>query len=103
MIGHYLAVGGDGKLPGIATKEPAFGLPAIWISESLKEQADVSGYTVVDPPSVIATHITEFLKTNAAEILTRQDVKTLLDNLKKRISRRSGRSHPGTAVHRRYP
>lgn len=83
MMGHYLAMGGDTELPGIATREPAFDLPATWISESLREQAELAGCTVVDPPSVLATHITEFLKNNAAEIISRQDVKTLLDNLKK--------------------
>lgn len=83
MMGHYLAMGGDSELPGISTKEPAFGLPATWISDSLKDQAEIAGCTVVDPPSVLATHITEFLKNNAADIITRQDVKVLLDNLKK--------------------
>jgi len=83
MMGHYLAMGGTGELQGIPTKEPAFGLSATWISESLREQAEMEGYTVVDPPSVLATHITEFIKSNAADILTRQDIKALLDNLKK--------------------
>lgn len=83
MIGHYLAMGGSGDITGIPTKEPAFGLPAIWINDSLREQAEMNGYTVVDPPSVLATHITEFLKGNASDILTRQDIKALLDNLKK--------------------
>lgn len=83
MMGHYLAMGGEGDLPGIPTREPAFGLPAIWINETVRTQAEMSGYTVVDPPSVLATHLTEFLKQNAAEILSRQDVKSLLDNLKK--------------------
>ncbi len=83
MLGHYLAMGGNGEIQGIPTKEPAFGLPAIWISDTLREQAEISGYTVVDPPSVLATHITEFLRANAAEILTRQDIKALLDNLRK--------------------
>jgi flagellar biosynthesis protein FlhA len=83
MLNQYLAMGGEGDLPGIPTKEPAFGLPAKWIGASLREQAEVSGYTVVDPPSVLATHITEFLKNNATDILSRQDVKSLLDNLKK--------------------
>lgn len=83
MMGHYLAMGGEAELPGIATREPAFGLPATWISDSLKDQAELAGCTVVDPPSVMATHITEFLKSNAADIITRQDVKLLLDNLRK--------------------
>ena len=83
MMGHYLAMGGEGDLPGIPTREPAFGLPAIWINETVRTQAEMAGYTVVDPPSVLATHLTEFLKNNAAEIMSRQDVKYLLDNLKK--------------------
>ncbi|MDD2401307.1 MAG: flagellar biosynthesis protein FlhA [Clostridia bacterium] len=83
MLNQYMVMGGEGELQGIPTKEPAFGLPAMWISSSLREQAEMSGYTVVDPPSVLATHITEFLKNNAAEIMSRQDVKSLLDNLKK--------------------
>ncbi|HHY05619.1 MAG TPA: flagellar biosynthesis protein FlhA [Clostridia bacterium] len=83
MLNQYLAMGGEGELSGIPTKEPAFGLPAKWIGASLREQAEMFGYTVVDPPSVLATHITEFLKNNAADILSRQDVKSLLDNLKK--------------------
>ncbi|MDD2211460.1 MAG: flagellar biosynthesis protein FlhA [Clostridia bacterium] len=83
MLNQYLAMGGEGEILGIPTKEPAFGLPAKWIGTSSREQAETSGYTVVDPPSVLATHITEFLKNNAADILSRQDVKSLLDNLKK--------------------
>ncbi|MGI6533255.1 MAG: flagellar biosynthesis protein FlhA [Peptococcia bacterium] len=83
MLNQYLAMGGEGDLPGIPTKEPAFGLPAVWIGPSLREQAELNGFTVVDPPSVLATHITEFLKNNAPDILSRQDVKGLLDNLKK--------------------
>jgi len=83
MMGNYLAMGGEGQLSGITTKDPAFGLPAVWISETLREKAEQAGFTVVDPPAVMATHITEFLKNNAAEIVSRQDIKTLLDNLKK--------------------
>ena len=83
MLNQYLAMGGEGELNGIDTREPAFGLPAKWIEASQREQAEMAGFTVVDPPSVLATHITEFLKNNAAEILSRQDVKLLLDNLKK--------------------
>lgn len=83
MIGNYLAMGGEGQISGISTKDPAFGLPAVWISETLREKAEQAGFTVVDPPAVLATHITEFLKSNAAEIVSRQDIKTLLDNLKK--------------------
>ncbi len=83
MLSHYLAMGGDMDLEGIETKEPAFGLPAVWITEAMREKAEMNGNTVVDPPSVLATHITEFLKSHAAEILSRQDVKGLLDNLKR--------------------
>lgn len=83
MVGNYLAMGGEGQLSGIPTKDPAFGLPAVWISETLREKAEQAGFTVVDPPAVLATHITEFLKNNAAEIVSRQDIKMLLDNLKK--------------------
>jgi flagellar biosynthesis protein FlhA len=83
MLNHYLAMGGEADLAGAPTLEPAFGLPAKWIMENTREEAEMAGYTVVDPPSVLATHITEFLKSNAADILSRQDVKGLMDNLKK--------------------
>lgn len=83
VIGNYLAMGGEGQLAGTPAKDPAFGLPAVWISDTLREKAEQAGYTVVDAPSVLATHITEFLKNNAAEIISRQDIKNLLDNLKK--------------------
>lgn len=86
MMGHYLVMGAFDDQPGIDTTEPAFGLPAKWVTEAFREQAEMSGATVVDPPSVLATHITEFLKRNAAEILSRQDVKGLMDNLKKEHS-----------------
>ncbi len=72
-----------GELDGIKTKEPAFGLDAIWIDPSLKEEAITEGYTVVDPSTVISTHITELLKEHADELLTRQDVQELLENVKK--------------------
>ncbi|MDX9871942.1 MAG: flagellar biosynthesis protein FlhA [Clostridia bacterium] len=83
MMGNYLAMGGQGELAGIPTKDPAFGLPAVWISEALREAAESANYTVVDAPAVLATHITEFIKNNVAEIISRQDIKGLLDNLKK--------------------
>ncbi len=73
----------SGELDGIKTKEPAFGLDAIWIDSDLKEEAITMGYTVVDPSTVISTHITELLKEHADELLTRQDVHELLDNVKK--------------------
>lgn len=85
MLGHYLALASGPPaedLPGIPTTEPAFGLPALWIDTGHKERAETLGYTVVDPASVVATHLTEAVKTHAPEILTRQDVRDLLDNLK---------------------
>lgn len=70
------------EIEGIKTTEPAFGLPAVWISEEKKEEAETLGYTVVDPSSVIATHLTEVIKRHAHELLGRQEVQTLVDNLK---------------------
>ncbi|MBL8029349.1 MAG: flagellar biosynthesis protein FlhA [Fibrobacteres bacterium] len=87
MSGSYLAMNPGSvskELRGIPTKEPAFGLPAIWITESQKEEAELAGYTVVELPAVIATHLTEIIKSHAQEILTRQDIKTLIGNLKER-------------------
>ncbi|MFW5856189.1 MAG: flagellar biosynthesis protein FlhA, partial [Bacillota bacterium] len=69
------------EIEGIETEEPAFGTPAIWIEESQKEQAEMSNYTVVDPPSVMATHLTEVIKDHAHELLGRQEVQDLLDNM----------------------
>lgn len=86
MLDHYLAMssGVDGDpMPGIDTVEPAFGLPAKWIPASLREQAELSGYTVVDPSSVVATHLTEIIKNHAHEVIGRQDVQNLLDHIKK--------------------
>ncbi len=71
------------EIEGIKTKEPAFGLDAIWIDESQKEDAIMKGYTVVDPSTVISTHLSELIKQNAPELLTRQDVQALIDNVKK--------------------
>lgn len=86
MMGSYLAMN-PGKVSqrvvGIKTTEPAFGLPAYWITESQKENAEIAGYTVVELPAVMVTHLTEIIRRHAFEILTRQDVKTLVDNLKK--------------------
>ena len=84
MPGYYLAMNpGDVKaeIEGIPTKEPAFGIPALWIGEKDKEKAQIAGYTVVDLSTMIATHISEVLKTHAYELLGRQEVQTLLDNL----------------------
>ncbi|MEW6417080.1 MAG: flagellar biosynthesis protein FlhA [Nitrospirota bacterium] len=85
MMGYYLAVSSveAEKLEGIPTKEPAFGLPAFWISERDIEKAQTSGYMVVDPATVIATHLTELIKAHAAELLTRTEVQSLLDNVSK--------------------
>jgi len=84
--GNYLAMdpaGLGGEIQGIDTVEPAFGLPAKWISESEKDKAEMEGYTVIDAPSVLITHLTELLKRISSELLSRDDVKTLVDNLKK--------------------
>ncbi|MGZ4251310.1 MAG: flagellar biosynthesis protein FlhA [Solirubrobacteraceae bacterium] len=85
MAGHHLAMDpGDavGSLPGIPTTEPAFGLPATWIPESQHAEAEALGYTVVDGESVIVTHLTETIRKHSAQLLTRQDVRQLLDQLK---------------------
>lgn len=71
------------RIPGIDTVEPAFGLPAIWITEDRKEKAQIAGYTVVDCTTVVATHLTEIIKKNAHELIGRQEVQNLLDNLLK--------------------
>jgi flagellar biosynthesis protein FlhA len=85
LLDHYLAMNsGDApSIAGIETKEPAFGLPATWITNEQRDEAEISGYTVVDPPSVLATHLTEFIKNHAAEIITRQDLQVLIDHVKK--------------------
>jgi flagellar biosynthesis protein FlhA len=85
LLNHYLAMSpgiDDDTITGIETKEPAFGLPALWIDEEMKERAELSGYTVVDPPSVVATHLTEVIKKHAHEFIGRQETKTLIDNIK---------------------
>ncbi|MBE9546715.1 MAG: flagellar biosynthesis protein FlhA [Proteobacteria bacterium] len=84
MIGHYLAIIPEDrkvKISGIETKEPAFGLPAVWVSEKEKEDVQAKGYIVVDPATVITTHLTEVIKSNADELLGRQEVQSLLDTL----------------------
>ena len=86
MPESYLAMNpgcAQGEIEGIDTTEPAFGLPAKWITEKEKEQAELLGYTVIEASAVLATHLTEVIKSNAHEILGRQDVQNLLDNLKK--------------------
>jgi flagellar biosynthesis protein FlhA len=85
MAGHQLAMDpGDavGQLSGVPTTEPAFGLPATWVSDSQRAEAEALGYTVVDGESVIVTHLTEMIRAHAAELLTRQDTRQLLDQLK---------------------
>ncbi|MCC3645711.1 flagellar biosynthesis protein FlhA [Cytobacillus firmus] len=85
LLDHYLAMSpgiDDDSIEGIDTIEPSFGLPAKWITEEMKEQAEIFGYTVVDPPSVVSTHITEVIKSNAHELLGRQETKQLIDHVK---------------------
>jgi flagellar biosynthesis protein FlhA len=86
MVNHYLIMDpGDSarKIEGVETKEPAFNLPAVWIPEGKKEEAKLAGYTVVDSVTVMATHLTEVLRKHASELLGRQEVQNLLDNLSK--------------------
>lgn len=86
LVDHYLALdSGDitAQVEGIDTVEPAFGLPAKWISEDKKIMADVAGYTLIDPVSVMITHWSEIMKRYAHEILSRQDVNTMIENIKK--------------------
>jgi flagellar biosynthesis protein FlhA len=85
--GHLLAIDSGAvtePIHGIETKEPAFGLPALWVREEQRQQAEVRHYTVVPPTSVMATHLTEIIKRHADELLTRHEVNRLLDNLKER-------------------
>ncbi|MDY0212115.1 MAG: flagellar biosynthesis protein FlhA [Desulfuromonadaceae bacterium] len=86
LPGHYMAMDpgmATETIKGVETKEPAFGLPAIWISEDKKERAQIAGYTVVDCTTVMATHISEVIKRHAHELLGRQEAQNLLDNLKR--------------------
>ncbi|GAB0167150.1 flagellar biosynthesis protein FlhA [Lysinibacillus sp. CTST325] len=84
LLDHYLAMspGDDDSIEGIDTVEPSFGLPAKWITEQVKEDAEMFGYTVVDPPSVVSTHLTEMIRANAYELLGRQETKQLIDHLR---------------------
>ncbi|MDR1158652.1 MAG: flagellar biosynthesis protein FlhA [Oscillospiraceae bacterium] len=85
LLDHYLAMNpGDisEEVEGVDTREPAFGLPAKWVSEGARERAELLGYTLVDPPSVIATHLTEVVRRHADELLERQQVQVLADNLR---------------------
>ena len=86
MPGYYLAITSDDggvKLKGIEAKEPTFGLPAVWINEKEKESVQARGFVVVDPATVVTTHITEIIKSHADELLGREEVRSLLDNLAK--------------------
>lgn len=85
MLDHYLAMSPgvvEEEVTGIHTTEPAFGLPAVWIDESQRDRAEMLGYTVVDPPSVIATHLTEIIKRHAHELTGRQEVQTIIEKVK---------------------
>ena len=88
LVDHYLGLAPDNIDPanaveGIDTVEPAFGMPAVWISEDKKLRAEMAGYTLIDPTSVIITHLSELINRHAYELLTRQEVKHMLENLKK--------------------
>lgn len=85
LFDHYMAMNPgyvEEEITGIPTFEPSFHLPAIWITEGQRERAESMGYTVVDPPSIIATHLTEIIRQHISELLTRQDVQNLINNLK---------------------
>ncbi len=85
LFDHYMAMNPgyvEEEITGIPTFEPSFHLPAIWITEGQRERAESMGYTVVDPPSIIATHLTEIIRQYISELLTRQDVQNLVNNLK---------------------
>lgn len=89
LCNHYLAIdaSGDGiPIDGIKTVEPTFGLPAVWIPDNKKEDAELLGITVVDPTTVLVTHLTEVIKQHAHELLGRQEVKMLIDNMKENYS-----------------
>lgn len=84
LFDHYMAMNPgyvEEEITGIPTFEPSFHLPAIWITESQRERAESLGYTVVDPPSIIATHITEVIRSHIHELMTRQDVQNLINNV----------------------
>ena len=85
MADHVLAINAAGTqetISGIETVDPAFGMPALWINKNIREKAELLGYTTFDPPSVIATHLTELIKQYSYELMSRQQVQTLIDNLK---------------------
>lgn len=98
LIDHFLAMDpGDAKhrIQGVETREPAFNLPALWIPDKQKDEAMLAGYTVVDPSTVIATHVTEVFRRNLHEFLGRQEVQSLLDNLAKRAPKAVEELVPG--------
>ncbi len=85
LFDHYMAMNPgmvEEEINGIPTYEPSYHLPALWITESQRERAEALGYTVVDPPSIIATHLTAVIREHIDELLTRQDVQNLLSNIK---------------------
>ncbi len=85
LLDHFMAMNPgtvEEEVDGIPTTEPAFGLPALWISDKMRDRAEMLGYTVVDPPSIIATHMTEVVRRHAHELLGRQEVQSLLDNVR---------------------
>lgn len=85
LFDHYMAMNPgyvEEEIDGIETVEPYLGLPALWISEGQRERAEAVGYTVVDAPAIIATHLTEIIRDNLSELITRQDVQTLVDNVR---------------------
>ena len=85
LFDHYMAMNPgfvEEEISGIPTFEPSFHLPAIWITENQRERAESVGYTVVDPPSIIATHLTEIIRQYLSDLLTRQDVQNLVDNVR---------------------
>lgn len=89
MVGYYMAMDSgmvQSAVDGIETIEPAFGLPALWVTQEKREEAELNGYTVVDLSSVIATHLTEIIRRHADEILGRQETQALIDNLKENYS-----------------
>jgi len=107
MMGHHLVIADDdrgAKMKGIPTKEPAFGLPAMWISDKDKDSAQARGHVVVDPATVITTHLTELVKTYADELLGRNEVQSLLNNLEdiypKAVSEIIPKVIPLSVVHR---
>ncbi len=84
MTDHYLAINSDGAeetITGIETVEPTFGLPALWITKKQREKAELLGYTTIDPPSVITTHLMEVIKAHSSELMNRQQVQMLIENL----------------------